>query len=243
MKQLPSISVFCNWQEEVNISRGMLHMQTVGLITHALSAPPCSSRGRRILVPIGICIYIYMCVYMYVCTCVSYICSMYIYIFIHVYYDVGVFDQQIHMCVYYDYLTHSLGIQKAVPVPVPSCGYGRFPQQSAVRQMVHPLTGCFSFLPVSNFPEQQMMAYIYISGRAICGIARHGTTLCQRGRACLILIYVIYIYIYIYMRMASATARATYDNIRHDRLQLMTNTNMAVLPLRAGRPRLRGSSR
>jgi hypothetical protein len=25
---------------------------------------------------------------------------------------VGVFDQQIHMCVYYDYLTHSLGIQK-----------------------------------------------------------------------------------------------------------------------------------
>ena len=49
--------------------------------------------------------------------------------------------------------------------------------------------------------------------------------------------------IYIYMRMASATARATYDNIRHDRLQLMTNTNMAVLPLRAGRPRLRGSSR
>ena len=52
-----------------------------------------------------------MCVCVYVCPCVSYICIC-IYIYIHVYYDAGVFDQQKHMCVYYDYLTHSLGIQK-----------------------------------------------------------------------------------------------------------------------------------
>ena len=139
-----------------------------------------------------------MCVYMYVCPCVSYICSMYIYIYIyiHVYYDVGVFDQQIHMCVYYDYLTHSLGIQKG------RAGTGS-------KLWVWPLsaTKCcqangastdwllFFFARVQFPRTTDDGIYIYISGRAICGIARHGTTLCQRGRACLILIYVIYIYI------------------------------------------------
>ena len=134
---------------------------------------------------------------------------MHMYIYIHVYYDAGVFDQQKHMCVYYDYLTHSLGIQKG------RAGTGS-------KLWVWPLSatkGC-----QANGASTDWLLFFF-----------------ARVQFPRILIYVWYIYIY--MRMASATARATYDNIWHGRLQLMTNTNMALLPLRAGRPRLRGSSR